>query len=136
MDFADVLGHALPWPSLRQLLKHETLRIASTTDKYDLRLSLVVWSERCVRDLLSGLEKVGFRTNLGIDGAGPLSLIFAFGGGFYIGIFPTRKSKTYSDPQQTQAHVERSSVGTSKSRAAAPFVASFRTDSNWRMGRN
>ncbi|KIM60485.1 hypothetical protein SCLCIDRAFT_124053 [Scleroderma citrinum Foug A] len=68
VDFADVLGHALPWPSLRQLLKHETLRIASTTDK----------------DLLSGLEKVGFRTNLGIDGAGPLSLIFAFGGGFYI----------------------------------------------------
>jgi len=133
VNFADILGHALPWPSLRRLLKNETLRTASTIDQYVHHSSLVIWSERCFRELLSGLEKVGFRTNLGIDGAGPLSLIFATGGGFCIGIFPTLKSKAYFDRQQTRAHVGRSSVGTSKSRAALPFVASFPTASNWRM---
>ncbi|KAL4071717.1 hypothetical protein J3A83DRAFT_4093359 [Scleroderma citrinum] len=68
LDFADILGSAMPWLSFRVLLKGPTLHTASTIDK----------------DLFSGLENVGFRTNLGIDGAGPLSLIFARGGGFYI----------------------------------------------------
>ena len=31
---ADILGYALPWQSLRKLLKDATLRTASTTDKY------------------------------------------------------------------------------------------------------
>lgn len=65
---ADVLGYALPWPSLRKLLKDVTLRTASTIDK----------------ELLSGLENAGFRTNLGIDDVGPLSLFFERGGGMYI----------------------------------------------------
>ncbi|KIM60484.1 hypothetical protein SCLCIDRAFT_124024 [Scleroderma citrinum Foug A] len=65
---ADILGYALPWQSLRKLLKDATLRTASTTDKY----------------LLGGLENAGFRTNLGIDGAGMLSLFFASGGGMFI----------------------------------------------------
>lgn len=37
------------------------------------------------RELLDGLEKVGFQTYLGPDGAGLLPLIFDRGGGFYIG---------------------------------------------------
>ena len=93
VDFADVLGHALPWPSLRKLLKHKTLRAASTIDKYVHYLSLVIWSERRVRELLSELKNAGFSTNLGIDDAGALPLLFARGGGMYIGIsrFECRK---------------------------------------------
>ena len=44
---ADVLGYALPWPSLRKVLKHETLRTASTIDKYVHHPSLVILSDVC-----------------------------------------------------------------------------------------
>jgi len=39
---ADVLGYALPWPSLRKLFKDMTLRMASTIDKYVHHLSFVI----------------------------------------------------------------------------------------------
>ncbi|KAL4076790.1 hypothetical protein V8B97DRAFT_2022069 [Scleroderma yunnanense] len=68
LSFADILGSAMPWPSLVALLRNSTLHIASIIDK----------------DILSGLENVGFRTNLGMNGAGTLSLIYARGDGFYI----------------------------------------------------
>ncbi|KAL4071715.1 hypothetical protein J3A83DRAFT_4187853 [Scleroderma citrinum] len=56
LSFADILGSAMPWPSLVALLRNSTLHIASIIDK----------------------------TNLGMNGAGTLSLIYARGDGFYI----------------------------------------------------
>jgi len=38
------------------------------------------------RELLDGLKKVGFRTNMGIEGTGPLFLVFTKGGGHIIGL--------------------------------------------------
>ncbi|KAI6041451.1 hypothetical protein EDC04DRAFT_2982999 [Pisolithus marmoratus] len=67
IEFSDLLGSALPWPSLLPLLRAETAR-AANIDK----------------SLIRDLESVGFRTNLGIDDAGLLPLIYARGGGFYV----------------------------------------------------
>ncbi|KAG6337008.1 hypothetical protein ID866_2068 [Astraeus odoratus] len=68
VDLADTLGSALPWPTALTLLKGRTAHVANHIDK----------------DLIDGLEKAGFRTNLGIDGGGFLPLVYARGGGFYI----------------------------------------------------
>lgn len=67
VEFSDLLGSALPWPSLLPLLRAETAR-AANVDK----------------NLIKDLESAGFRTNLGIDDAGLLPLIYARGGGFYV----------------------------------------------------
>jgi hypothetical protein len=37
------------------------------------------------RDIIEGLEKVGFKTNLGIDGSGIIEMVLEKGGGYYIG---------------------------------------------------
>ena len=37
------------------------------------------------REILDGLAKVGFKTNLGLDAAGIFQLLFAHAGGYYIG---------------------------------------------------
>lgn len=67
VEFSDLLGSALPWPSLLPLLRAETAH-AANTDK----------------NLIRGLESAGFKTNLGIDDGGLLPLIYARGGGLYI----------------------------------------------------
>ena len=107
MDVADILGYALPWPSAQQLLKGATSHIASTIDKYVYYRLFFAIFKRGVRDLLRGLEKVGFRTNSGIDGVGLLSLIFTTGGGFYIGISLSEGRKSCSNlPADTGASRE------------------------------
>ncbi|KAF9224891.1 FAD/NAD(P)-binding domain-containing protein [Gyrodon lividus] len=68
VEFADLLGAALPFATQKPLLKAFVEHMASTTD----------------RDLINGLERAGFRTYLGPDGTGLLPLIFERGGGFYI----------------------------------------------------
>jgi len=46
-------------------------------------------TSRCInhnhRAILDGLAKVGFKTNLGLHGAGIMSLFLERGGGYYIG---------------------------------------------------
>ncbi|KAF9238064.1 hypothetical protein BU15DRAFT_88492 [Melanogaster broomeanus] len=68
VEFADLLGVALPFATQKHLLRASVERTANTTDK----------------DLIEGLERAGFRTYLGPDGAGLLPLVFERGGGFYI----------------------------------------------------
>ncbi|KIJ64694.1 hypothetical protein HYDPIDRAFT_111265 [Hydnomerulius pinastri MD-312] len=68
VDSADLLSVALPYASTIPLLKVAVDRMASTTD----------------RDIIEGLERAGFRTYLGPDGAGLVPLIYKRGGGFYI----------------------------------------------------
>ncbi|KAI6132858.1 hypothetical protein EV401DRAFT_2221114 [Pisolithus croceorrhizus] len=67
VEFSDLLGSALPWPSLLPLLRAETTRAASVD-----------------KSIIRGLESAGFRTNLGIDDGGVLPLIYARGGGLYV----------------------------------------------------
>ncbi|KAF8843430.1 FAD/NAD(P)-binding domain-containing protein, partial [Paxillus ammoniavirescens] len=68
LEFADLLGLALPFATQKHLLRAFTEHMASTTDK----------------NLIEGLERADFRTYLGPDGAGLLPLVFERGGGFYI----------------------------------------------------
>ena len=39
----------------------------------------------CNRDILDGLQRVGFRLNYGLDGSGFLLLAWQRGGGYYLG---------------------------------------------------
>jgi cation diffusion facilitator CzcD-associated flavoprotein CzcO len=68
IEFADILGVAIPFPTLKYLLKASVARTANGIDK----------------ELLDSLAGVGFQTYLGPDGAGLLPLIFERGGGLYI----------------------------------------------------
>jgi len=68
VEFADILGIAWPFATLKCLLKASVATIANGIDK----------------ELLDNLTRAGFRTCLGPDGTGRLMLAFQRGGGFYI----------------------------------------------------
>ncbi|KAG2134790.1 hypothetical protein DEU56DRAFT_888390 [Suillus clintonianus] len=67
-ELADLLGSALPWSTQKLITQRNILRVAGAID----------------RDLLEGLKRVGFQTNLGPEGAGLSALVYERGGGFYI----------------------------------------------------
>jgi hypothetical protein len=51
------------------------------------QLHLMMFMICCLgRHIIEGLEKVGFKTNLGIDNSGPTELVLRKGGGYYIGL--------------------------------------------------
>ncbi|KAF8558672.1 FAD/NAD(P)-binding domain-containing protein [Imleria badia] len=68
IEFADVLGVALPFATVKHMQKVSVAQIANGIDK----------------ELLDNLAKAGFQTYLGPDGAGLLPLVFEKGGGLYI----------------------------------------------------
>ncbi|KAI9571544.1 hypothetical protein HD554DRAFT_2016499, partial [Boletus coccyginus] len=68
-DLADVYNGSLPNAVVRRIHQRTTPHFAQTIDK----------------DIYDGLAKVGFKTNLGLDGAGIVQLLFAHAGGYYIG---------------------------------------------------
>ncbi|KAG1897597.1 uncharacterized protein F5891DRAFT_957094 [Suillus fuscotomentosus] len=67
-ELADTYNTSLPWAVVRRLHQRMVPMVAETTDKA----------------ILDGLAKVGFKTNLGIHGAGSMSLYLERGGGYYI----------------------------------------------------
>lgn len=60
------------------------------------------------REIQDGLAKVGFKTNLGLDGAGIIQLLNARAGGYYIGKF------LEDDGRHTSSHPLDIDTGTSK----------------------
>ncbi|KAG2064613.1 hypothetical protein BDR04DRAFT_1109905, partial [Suillus decipiens] len=77
-ELADTYNTSLPWAVVRRLCQRKVSAIAETADKA----------------ILDGLAKVGFKTNLGIHGAGAMSLFLECGGGYY---FDTGGSKSIID---------------------------------------
>ncbi|KAH7925619.1 FAD/NAD(P)-binding domain-containing protein [Leucogyrophana mollusca] len=67
-DLADVLNTSLPNAVVRQLHKRMVPDVANTTDK----------------EILDGLAKVGFKTNLGPYEAGIIPLLYERAGGYYM----------------------------------------------------
>ncbi|KAG2097526.1 uncharacterized protein F5147DRAFT_816517 [Suillus discolor] len=67
-ELADTYNTSLPWAVVRRLQQRMVPMVAETTDKA----------------ILDGLAQVGFKTNLGIHGAGNTSLYLERGGGYYI----------------------------------------------------
>ncbi|KAH7907304.1 hypothetical protein BJ138DRAFT_1214828 [Hygrophoropsis aurantiaca] len=67
-DLGDILNSSLPNAVVRQLHIRMVPDTANTTDK----------------DLLEGLAKVGFKTNLGPYGAGIIPLLYERAGGYYM----------------------------------------------------
>ncbi|KAG1901997.1 uncharacterized protein F5891DRAFT_1163681 [Suillus fuscotomentosus] len=67
-ELADTYNTSLPWAVVRRLHQRMVPIVAETTDKA----------------ILDGLAKVGFKTNLGIHGAGLISLYLERGGGYYV----------------------------------------------------
>ncbi|KAG1829642.1 hypothetical protein EV424DRAFT_408890 [Suillus variegatus] len=67
-ELADTYQTSLPWAVVRRLHQRMVPMVAETTDKA----------------ILDGLAKVGFKTNLGIHGAGLMSLFLERGGGYYV----------------------------------------------------
>ncbi|KAG2097524.1 uncharacterized protein F5147DRAFT_583538 [Suillus discolor] len=67
-ELADTYNTSLPWAVVRRLQQRMVPMVAETTDKA----------------ILDGLAQVGFKTNLGIHGAGLLSLYLERGGGYYV----------------------------------------------------
>ncbi|KAG2073998.1 FAD/NAD(P)-binding domain-containing protein [Suillus decipiens] len=77
-ELADTYNTSLPWAVVRRLCQRKVSVVAETADKA----------------ILDGLAKVGFKTNLGIHGAGAMSLFLECGGGYY---FDTGGSKSIID---------------------------------------
>ncbi|KAG6382176.1 hypothetical protein JVT61DRAFT_826 [Boletus reticuloceps] len=73
-DIADVYSCSIPNAVMRRIHQRTVPHTAQTTDKA----------------ILDGLAKVGFKTNLGLDGAGFFQLLYANAGGYY---FDTGASK-------------------------------------------
>ncbi|KAG1861584.1 hypothetical protein DFJ58DRAFT_777488 [Suillus subalutaceus] len=67
-ELADIYNTSLPWAVVRRLHQRVVPMIAGTADKA----------------ILDGLAKVGFKTNLGLHGAGLFALFLERGGGYYI----------------------------------------------------
>ncbi|KAG1727312.1 hypothetical protein EDB19DRAFT_2028260 [Suillus lakei] len=67
-ELADTYNTSLPWAVVRRLHQRIVHMVTETADK----------------EILDGLAKVGFKTNLGIHGAGIMSLFLERGGGYYI----------------------------------------------------
>ncbi|KAG1753345.1 hypothetical protein EDB19DRAFT_1668751, partial [Suillus lakei] len=67
-ELADTYNTSLPWAVVRRLHQRMVPMVAETADT----------------EILDGLAKVGFKTNLGIHGAGIISLFLERGGGYYI----------------------------------------------------
>ncbi|KAG1735996.1 hypothetical protein EDB19DRAFT_1723003 [Suillus lakei] len=67
-ELADTYNTSLPWAVVRRLHQRMVPMVAETADK----------------EIRDGLAKVGFKTNLGIHGAGIMSLFLERGGGYYI----------------------------------------------------
>ncbi|KAG2109807.1 hypothetical protein DEU56DRAFT_715132, partial [Suillus clintonianus] len=65
---ADTYNTSLLWAVVRRLHQRMVPMVAESVDK----------------DIQDGLAKVGFKTNLGIHGAGIMSLFLERGGGYYI----------------------------------------------------
>jgi hypothetical protein len=70
------------------------------------------------RDVIEGLEKVGFKTNLGIDGSGIIEMVLQKGGGYYIGLSVPFSLSLYTDSYfgtfKTREQVNRSSMASSR----------------------
>ncbi|KAG1720739.1 hypothetical protein EDB19DRAFT_1775548 [Suillus lakei] len=93
-ELADTYNTSLPWAVVRRLHQRIVHMVTETADK----------------EILDGLAKVGFKTNLGIHGAGIMSLFLERGGGYYIasksiidgGI---KIKKCYGDPRDFMREV-------------------------------
>ncbi|KAJ8596565.1 FAD/NAD(P)-binding domain-containing protein [Rhizopogon salebrosus TDB-379] len=68
LELADIYGASLPYAVIRRLSQRTVPVVALTADK----------------NILDGLAKVGFKTNLGPYGTGILPLFLDRGGGYYI----------------------------------------------------
>ncbi|KAH7928861.1 FAD/NAD(P)-binding domain-containing protein [Leucogyrophana mollusca] len=68
VELADLYGAAFPFAVLKLILQYVVPGVANTVD----------------RQMIEGLERVGFKTNLGLYGAGLIPLALERGGGFYI----------------------------------------------------
>ncbi|OJA10500.1 hypothetical protein AZE42_07823 [Rhizopogon vesiculosus] len=90
-ELADLLGLALPWSTQKSILQYKVPRVAGTTDKA----------------LLKGLERVGFKTNLGPDRTGVITLSSVRGGGFYINTGASEKIIDGSIKLKSECSIER-----------------------------
>ncbi|KAJ8597686.1 FAD/NAD(P)-binding domain-containing protein [Rhizopogon salebrosus TDB-379] len=90
-ELADLLGLALPWSTQKSIIQRTTLQVAGTTDKA----------------LLGELERVGFNTNMGPNGAGLSALFYERGGGFYINTGASEKIIDGSIKLKSGCSVER-----------------------------
>ncbi|EIW83472.1 FAD/NAD(P)-binding domain-containing protein [Coniophora puteana RWD-64-598 SS2] len=68
VELADVLGEAFPYPPLVRLQQRVTPYLMNNVDK----------------ELIEGLNKVGFKTNMGPMDAGLFPLLFERAGGYYL----------------------------------------------------
>lgn len=68
LEHADRVNASLTWPVIEMFHQRLTPHFAQTIDK----------------DTIEGLNKVGFKTNLGPQGAGIFPLLYARSGGYYI----------------------------------------------------
>ena len=86
---ADHFSSSVPWPTAKLLHQRTASHLIKTIDKYFLItvsyyiLNVKLFSDR---DTIDNLEKVGFRTHLGIDGSGRTELFLRNAGGYYIGM--------------------------------------------------
>ncbi|KAG9309314.1 hypothetical protein JVU11DRAFT_10802 [Chiua virens] len=69
-DLADIYNGTLPFAVVRRLHQRIVAHFAQTIDK----------------ELLDGLAKVGFKTNLGLHGTGVFPLVFERAGGYYFDV--------------------------------------------------
>ncbi|OAX42249.1 FAD/NAD(P)-binding domain-containing protein [Rhizopogon vinicolor AM-OR11-026] len=90
-ELADLLGLALPWSTQKSILQCKVPQVAGTTD----------------RALLEGLERIGFKTNLGPDGTGVTTLSSVRGGGFYINTGASEKIIDGSIKLKSGCSIER-----------------------------
>ncbi|KAG1740374.1 hypothetical protein EDB19DRAFT_1681094 [Suillus lakei] len=92
-ELADTYNTSLPWTVVRRLHQRMVPMVAETADK----------------EILDGLATVGFKTNLGIRGAGIMSLFLERSGGYYIVLH--RKWPQIADGTELQADVKVFSTG-------------------------
>lgn len=89
LEIADHYTFSTPLALLRLMSQRAVPTIAATTDKYVITVTLDIGRALIthrIRSILDGLARVGFKTNMGYDGAGIFPLWQSRGGGYYIGL--------------------------------------------------
>ena len=85
----DLFIHSLPRLVAKRLLKATTAQVAEVDKRVPShlpsRLNPRLIRLTLPRDLRAGLEAKGFKTSLGDDDAGLVSLMWSRAGGFYLG---------------------------------------------------
>ena len=87
MEVNDVLFNSIPLPILKSIHQRKTKAIAES-DKCDVSSyrNPTAPLTQLRRELLDGLNKIGFRHHWGQDDAGFLFMAMVRGGGYYLGM--------------------------------------------------